>query len=143
METVSGVKIVPAMFLLTPPEELIKTFSEHKMDSWALTERQASGGLEGSSFVITTAIGHKMRHIINQNLIPLIKGGIHQLKCAISLTSHRFLSGQMCCSLLMVMHRSGKDYCEGHSTSLHSLLDGYMFGTQQCITDFCKCHHTL
>lgn len=77
------------MFLLTPPAELIKTFSEHKLDSRALTKSQVSGGLEGSSFVITMATGDKMRRIINQNLIPLIKGGIHQLKCAISLTSHR------------------------------------------------------
>lgn len=112
------------MSLPTPPADLIKTSSEHILDSWVCTKRQASGGLEGNSFVITTATGHKMKRIINQNLIPLIKGGIHQLKCAISLTSHRLLSGQMCCSLLMVTHGSGRDYCEGRSTSVNSSPDG-------------------
>lgn len=112
------------MSLPTPPADLIKTSSEHILDSWVCTKRQALGGLEGNSFVITTATGHKMKRIINQNLIPLIKGGIHQLKCAISLTSHRLLSGQMCCSLLMVTHGSGRDYCEGRSTSVNSSPDG-------------------
>lgn len=66
------------------------------------TKGQASGGLEDSRFVIIAVAGHKMKRIINQNLIPLIKGGIHQLECAISLTSHRLLSGQMCRSLPVV-----------------------------------------
>lgn len=124
MGTVLGVKIVPAMSLPAPPADSIKTSSEHKLDSRVLTEGQASGGLEGSSFVITTATGHKMKRIINQNLIPLITGGIHQLKCAISLTSHRLRSGQMCRSLLMVTQGSGKDYCEGRRTSVNGSPDG-------------------
>lgn len=124
MESVSGVKMVAAMSLATPPVDLIKTSSEHNLGSRVLTKGGASGGLEGSSFVSTAATGHKMKRIINQNLIPLIKRGIHQLKCAISLTSHRLLSGQMCCSSLMVTRGSGKDYCEGRSGSVNSSPDG-------------------
>lgn len=65
-----------------------------------------SAEIEGCTlpFVITALTGHsshEMNSRINQEVIPLMKGGINQLKCAISLTIHRFLSWWMCGTVQM------------------------------------------
>lgn len=69
-----------------------------------------SAEIECGAFVITALSGHsghEMKSRINQEVISLMKGGINQLKCAISLTIHWFLSWWMCYKLVESVKEKG------------------------------------